>query len=68
MDHLSPLCSVPWIDDKGNVQINRGFRVQFNSAIGPFKVRLIKLLPGLHFKHGPLIRRMLLAAVATGCA
>jgi glutamate dehydrogenase/leucine dehydrogenase len=33
-------CSVPWIDDKGNVQINRGFRVQFNSAIGPFKVRL----------------------------
>jgi glutamate dehydrogenase (NADP+) len=31
---------VPWIDDKGNVQINRGFRVQFNSAIGPFKVRL----------------------------
>ncbi|MEG2353635.1 MAG: NADP-specific glutamate dehydrogenase [Clostridium sp.] len=28
---------VPWIDDKGNVQINRGFRVQFNSAIGPYK-------------------------------
>jgi glutamate dehydrogenase (NADP+) len=28
---------VPWIDDKGNVQINRGFRVQFNSALGPFK-------------------------------
>ena len=28
---------VPWIDDKGGVQINRGFRVQFNSALGPYK-------------------------------
>lgn len=28
---------VPWIDDKGNIQVNRGFRVQFNSAIGPYK-------------------------------
>ena len=28
---------VPWIDDAGKVQINRGFRVQFNSALGPFK-------------------------------
>ena len=28
---------VPWIDDKGQVQINRGFRVQFNSALGPYK-------------------------------
>ena len=28
---------VPWIDDEGNVQINRGFRVQFNSALGPYK-------------------------------
>ena len=28
---------VPWIDDKGEVQINRGYRVQFNSAIGPYK-------------------------------
>ena len=28
---------VPWIDDQGNYQINRGFRVQFNSAIGPYK-------------------------------
>jgi glutamate dehydrogenase (NADP+) len=28
---------VPWVDDKGQVQINRGFRVQFNSALGPFK-------------------------------
>lgn len=28
---------VPWMDDKGNVLVNRGFRVQFNNAIGPFK-------------------------------
>ena len=28
---------VPWIDDNGKVQVNRGFRVQFNSAIGPYK-------------------------------
>jgi len=28
---------VPWVDDKGNVQVNRGFRVQFNNAIGPYK-------------------------------
>jgi glutamate dehydrogenase (NADP+) len=29
--------SVPWVDDKGGVHVNRGFRVQFNSAIGPYK-------------------------------
>lgn len=28
---------VPWIDDQGQVQVNKGFRVQFNSAIGPYK-------------------------------
>jgi glutamate dehydrogenase (NADP+) len=28
---------VPWQDDQGNVQVNRGFRVEFNSAIGPYK-------------------------------
>ncbi len=28
---------VPWIDDKGEVQVNRGYRVEFNSAIGPYK-------------------------------
>ncbi|HEX2886413.1 NADP-specific glutamate dehydrogenase [Vineibacter terrae] len=28
---------VPWVDDHGKVQINRGFRVQFNSALGPYK-------------------------------
>jgi len=28
---------VPWIDDQGEIQVNRGYRVQFNSAIGPYK-------------------------------
>ncbi len=28
---------VPWVDDNGTVQVNRGFRIQFNSAIGPYK-------------------------------
>jgi len=28
---------VPWIDDKGNYQVNRGFRIQMNSALGPYK-------------------------------
>jgi len=28
---------VPWVDDQGQVQVNKGFRVQFNSAIGPYK-------------------------------
>ena len=28
---------VPWLDDNGNIQVNRGYRVEFNSAIGPYK-------------------------------
>ena len=28
---------IPWVDDQGNVQVNRGYRVQFNGAIGPYK-------------------------------
>jgi glutamate dehydrogenase (NADP+) len=28
---------VPWVNDKGNIEVNRGYRVQFNSAIGPYK-------------------------------
>ena len=28
---------VPWVDDQGKTQVNRGFRIQFNSAIGPYK-------------------------------
>ena len=31
------ICRVPWIDDKGEVQVNRGYRVQHSSAIGPYK-------------------------------
>jgi len=31
------LFRVPWVDDKGRVQVNRGMRIQFNSAIGPYK-------------------------------
>jgi len=31
------LFRVPWIDDNGKVQVNRGYRIQFNSAIGPYK-------------------------------
>ena len=46
---------VPWVDDKGTVQINKGYRVQFNSAIGPYKGGLRfhpsvnqSILPELH--------------------
>ena len=28
---------VPWTDDQGNVHVNKGYRVEFNSAIGPYK-------------------------------
>ena len=31
------LFRIPWVDDQGNVQINKGYRVQFNDAIGPYK-------------------------------
>ena len=31
------LFRVPWVDDQGNVHVNRGYRVEFNSAIGPYK-------------------------------
>jgi glutamate dehydrogenase (NADP+) len=31
------LFRVPWVDDQGNIQVNRGYRVQYNSAIGPYK-------------------------------
>lgn len=45
MNILSRLCEperqilfkVPWMDDRGDVQVNRGYRVQFNGAIGPYK-------------------------------
>ena len=35
---------VPWADDKGNIHVNRGFRVEYNSALGPYK-------GGLRFHH-----------------
>ncbi|MEH6713512.1 MAG: Glu/Leu/Phe/Val dehydrogenase dimerization domain-containing protein, partial [Paraglaciecola polaris] len=28
---------VPWVDDNGNIQVNKGYRVEFNSALGPYK-------------------------------
>jgi len=31
---------VPWVDDRGEVQINRGYRIQMNGAIGPYKGRV----------------------------
>ena len=31
------ICRIPWVDDQRNLQINRGFRVQFNSSLGPYK-------------------------------
>ncbi|MDR0497487.1 MAG: glutamate dehydrogenase, partial [Treponema sp.] len=31
------LFRIPWVDDSGKVRVNRGFRVQYNSAIGPYK-------------------------------
>ncbi|MCA1755805.1 MAG: NADP-specific glutamate dehydrogenase [Spirochaeta sp.] len=31
------LFRVPWVDDRGHVQVNRGYRIQFNSALGPYK-------------------------------
>jgi glutamate dehydrogenase (NADP+) len=36
---------VPWLDDQGRIQMNRGFRVHFNSAIGPYKGGLRFHLP-----------------------
>ena len=33
----SVIFRVPWVDDKGDIQVNRGFRIQMNSAIGPYK-------------------------------
>lgn len=36
---------VPWVDDAGNVQVNRGYRVQYNSCIGPYKGASVCILP-----------------------
>ncbi|HEX3030276.1 MAG TPA: Glu/Leu/Phe/Val dehydrogenase dimerization domain-containing protein, partial [Clostridia bacterium] len=39
---------VPWVDDNGKVHVNRGYRIQFNSAIGPYKGGL-RLHPSVNF-------------------
>ena len=41
---------VPWVDDQGKVQVNRGYRVQYNSAIGPYKGGL-RLHPSVNLKR-----------------
>ncbi|MGC3625322.1 Glu/Leu/Phe/Val dehydrogenase dimerization domain-containing protein, partial [Enterococcus faecium] len=38
---------VPWQDDEGNWRVNRGFRIQYNSAIGPYKGGL-RFLPSVY--------------------
>ena len=43
---------VPWIDDKGQVQVNTGYRVQFNNAIGPYKGGL-RLHPSVNIGISP---------------
>ena len=47
---------VPWVDDNGNVQVNRGFRVQFNSAIGPYKGGL-RLHPSVNLSNSLVLNR-----------
>ena len=44
---------VPWIDDKGFVHVNRGFRVEFSSAIGPYKggIRLHPTVNPVSYTH-----------------
>ena len=41
------LFRVPWLDDNGEIHVNRGYRVEFNSAIGPYKGGLRFLIPPL---------------------
>ena len=53
---------VSWVDDQGKVQVNRGYRVQYNSAIGPYKGGLRRygdhaVLPELHDRAVPSYRR-----------
>ena len=58
------LFRVPWVDDAGEVQVNRGLRVEFNSAIGPYKGGLrfhpsvdLGIIKFLGFELRRLIRR-----------
>ena len=41
---------VPWVDDNGKMQVNRGYRVQYNSAIGPYKGGL-RFHPSVNLSH-----------------
>ncbi len=63
---------VPWIDDRGKVQVNRGYRVQFNSALGPYKggirfhplvnISIIKFLGFEHIFKNSLTSLMMVGA------
>jgi len=44
------LFRIPWIDDKGEIQINRGFRIEMNSAIGPYKGGM-RFHPTVNFRN-----------------
>ena len=57
---------VPWIDDKGIVRVNRGYRVQFNSAIGPYKGGL-RFDPSVNLSVLPraTVRRECVKSIAT---
>ena len=46
---------VPWINDKGQIQVNRGFRVQMNSALGPYKGGL-RFHPTVYAEHHQVSR------------
>ena len=46
---------VPWVDDQGNVQVNKGYRVQFNSAIGPYKGGL-RLHPSVYTVNQSILK------------
>ena len=46
---------VPWCDDQGKVNVNRGFRVEFNSAIGPYKGGL-RFSPFCQFRYIKIFR------------
>ena len=48
---------VPWTDDQGKVQVNRGYRVQFNNAIGPYKGGL-RLHPSVNLGYRRTWRRI----------
>ncbi len=45
------LFRVPWVDDKGQVQVNNGYRIQFNSAIGPYKGGLCQSFMTELYRH-----------------